>query len=87
MSQSSARQVTLRGIPDPLYHELRSEAKRRGTSVNKILLHRLHPGLQEKTEGACAELLPLAGTWSKKKAQDFKGAAKGHRRIDKGLWS
>lgn len=87
MSHKSARQLTLRGIPDHLFREMQAEARRQRTSVNGLLLKRLLPEAEKRSEGACASLLSLAGTWDAKRAGDFDKNAGEHRGIDQELWS
>lgn len=86
MSHKSARQLTLRGIPDHLFREMQAEARRQRTSINGLLLKRLLPET-EKSEGACASLLSLAGTWDAKRAEDFDKNMGEHRGIDREIWS
>ena len=87
MSHRVAKQITVRGIPEVLYQSIQSEAKLQGTSINRVLLHRLDPVRRKESGGACAGLLNLAGTWDEKRVKDFERSFPGHRRIDSELWS
>lgn len=87
MSHTARKQITLRGFPDKIYQELQTEARRTRKSMNELLLKRLLGEPPKKTEGACAELLSLAGTWDSSQAKDFETQMRRHRKIDKELWS
>ena len=87
MSHKSAGQLTLRGIPADLYRELKAEARRLRTSINRVILDRILPRKEKKREGAASDLLSLAGTWDRARVEDFEKQIKGHRRIDPELWS
>lgn len=84
MSHPADTQITLRGIPKEVFKELLNEARKKGQSLNKILLQKLLP--HEKKEGRAASLLKLAGTWSKAQSTDFDEQIKEHRKIDSELW-
>lgn len=80
-------QFTLRGLPSSVLKELKKEARQKRVSLNQVFVERLSPPPDKKREGDCAELLDLAGTWDKKRAEDFEQALKEIRKIDLALWS
>lgn len=86
MSRHSAKQLTLRGIPHNLYRDLVREARRRRTSVNKLLLERLLPPQRERAHGHAYDLLALSGTWDADRAADFETSLHALRQIDPELW-
>ena len=87
MSHKVAGQLTLRGIPADLFRELKEEARRLKTSINRVILARILPRGSGKRDGAAAGLLSMGRTWDKLRADDFEKQIEGHRRIDPELWS
>ena len=87
VSHKVAGQLTLRGIPADLYRELKSEARRLKTSINRVILARILPKKSVKRDGAASVLLSLAGTWDRSRVDDFEKQIEGERRIDPELWS
>lgn len=87
MSQKMAGQLTLRGIPENLYRELKEEASRLGKSINRVILDRILPERKKKGLGACAELRSMSGTWNQSRFDDFNRQIRDHRKIDPELWS
>ena len=79
-------QITLRGLPPAILVEFKKEARQKKVSLNQILLNRILPPREKPKEGACSELLNLAGTWNKKRARDFDRALGELRKIDSSLW-
>jgi hypothetical protein len=77
--------VLLRGIDASTLSRLRSDARRRGISVNRLIietLQRAHrPG--EKFH----DLDALAGRWSKSEAETFAAAVAPFSEIDSALWA
>lgn len=86
MSRNSAKQLTLRGIPENVYRNLVKEARRERTSVNKVLLARLFPTNTRNTQGLAHDLVSLSGTWSDEQARDFETHLQSLRQIDAELW-
>lgn len=79
-------QITLRGLPANLLKDLKKEAKRKKRSLNQILLERILPSQEKPSEGSCAELLDLAGTWDKERGVEFDRTLKEIRKVDSDLW-
>jgi hypothetical protein len=73
------KRITLRGIDPVLAHRLREEARRRGVSLNRTILHFLRQatGLampsypHTSRPDRFADLDHLAGTWSEQEAEEF----------------
>ncbi len=78
--------VLLRGLDDATLARLRSEARRRGVSVNRLIvetLERRHAGVKETFD----DLDALAGAWSKAEADAFAAATAPFSEIDAALWA
>jgi hypothetical protein len=84
------KQLTLRGIDPILDSELKSEAEKRGQSVNRtaISLLKVSLGLAEGQAKPLRfnDLDHLAGTWSAEEAAEFEESLKCQRQIDEDLW-
>src|SRR5688572_27428345 len=86
------KQLTVRGIDSPLERQLRSEARRRGLSMNRTVLELLRQALgldmsrAEPRTAQFADLDHLAGRWTDDEADEFDRALEGTRRIDPELW-
>ena len=77
--------VLLRGLDAATLSRLRAEARRRGVSVNRLIidtLRREHVGAQ-----SFHDLDALAGRWSKPEADAFARAVAPFSEIDAALWS
>lgn len=84
-------QVTIRGVDAAMGRVLKSEARRRRTSVNRTVLALIREavGQAERPEGeqrAFDDLDHLAGTWKEKDAAEFLRALADQRAIDGGMW-
>ena len=67
-------QITLRGIDNETEKKIRREAKKKGKSLNKVILEMIgQRGGQkkEKEELPANSLRKLAGGWSRKEADEF----------------
>lgn len=77
--------VLVRGLDAATLARLRADARRRGVSVNRLIvetLQREHAGGQTTDD-----LDALAGSWSKAEAEDFAAAVAPFSEIDRGLWA
>ena len=80
-------QITLRDLPEPVEKEIRKEAKRRKSSLNKVIISLLekglgmHPGMEKKRD-----LAGLAGTWNQEEAAAFREATSPFETIDAENW-
>jgi hypothetical protein len=85
----SITNFNLRGVPSSVMMALKRQAEKQDISVNLLILQ-----LIEKSVGYAAkskkttyhDLDKLAGTWSKKDANEFTASTKDFEKIDKDLW-
>ena len=79
--------LTVRGVDDELGALLRSEAKKRGISMNSLVLELLRKGLGiAPGRAAHHDLDALAGAWTADQHAAFTAAVSDFARIDEGLW-
>lgn len=77
--------VLLRGIDASTLARLRANARRRGVSVNSLIvetLRRAHAGKE-----TFDDLDALAGQWSRDEAEAFADAVAPFSEVDAGLWA
>jgi hypothetical protein len=82
-------QITLRGIDNETEKKIRREAKKKGKSLNKIILEMIgQRGDQkkEKEELPANSLRRLAGGWNRKEADKFLESIKSCEQIDEVMW-
>ena len=82
-------QITLRGIDNETEKKIRREAKKKGKSLNKIILEMIgQRGGQkkEREELPANSLRRLAGGWSRKEADKFLESIKSCEQIDEVMW-
>ncbi len=80
------KQYTVRQVPAPLDAALRRKAKRKGQSLNQVLLDTLAESVGVGEEAArYHDLDALAGTWKKDKA--FDDAVKAFDQVDPKDWA
>ncbi|MGE5839748.1 MAG: hypothetical protein ACM34H_07415 [Deltaproteobacteria bacterium] len=82
-------QITLRGIDKETEKKIRREAKKKGKSLNKIILEMIgqHGGQEKKKHDLPANSLrKLAGGWSQREADMFLESIKSCEQIDEGMW-
>ncbi len=85
----TANQLTIRNVDERLGQALRREAKRRGTSMNRLALQLLRDGLGQSSPEDTAlfdDLDHLAGTWSAEEEAEFRQNLSPQRVIDEELW-
>jgi len=81
--------VTLRNLPPNLDRTIRERAKKKGVSVNKVVIGLLQDHLGEsepKTVRRYHDLDELAGSWSEEEAKAFERALAKQRGIDLEMW-
>jgi len=82
-------QITLRGIDNETEKKIRREAKKKGKSLNKVILEMISQQGNQKKE---KQMLPanslreLAGGWSRKEADKFLEPIKSCEQIDEVMW-
>ena len=83
-------QITLRGIDPEIEREIRLMAKKRGISLNRVVLDILyeHSGLNKRNKKPPAHSLrKLAGGWSENDASAFLESIKSCEQIDEEMWT
>ena len=78
--------LSLRGLDRSTLLRLKSNARRRGISVNRLIVETLrqqHAGADQKFD----DLDRLAGTWSKTEGAAFAAAVAPFAEIDPGMWA
>lgn len=81
--------VTLRNLPPTLDRTIRQRAKKRGVSVNKVVIGLLleHLGESEKQPvKRYHDLDDLAGSWSEQEAEVFDSSLAKQRATDQEMW-
>ena len=83
-------QITLRGMDPDIEREIRRMAKKRGKSLNRVILDMIceHTGVTKKDKKPLADSLKkLAGGWSEKDAAQFLESIKSCEQIDEEMWT
>jgi len=86
---NNLKQITIRGIPDGIAKIIKTEAKEKHLSLNKVLISLLEKatGIKSKSRKIIYhDLDHLFGVWSKKDAEMFEKNVKTQRKIDQDLW-
>ena len=81
--------VTLRNLPPQLDRAIRERAKKKGVSVNKVVIGLLQDRLGEserKTVRRYHVLDDLGGSWTRQEAEAFDRALEKQRGIDLEMW-
>ena len=78
--------ISLRGLDSPTLARIKSNARRRGVSVNRLIVETLQ---QQYAAGATAfdDLDALAGAWTKAESDAFAAAIAPFAEIDTTLWA
>ena len=82
-------QITLRGMDDEVEKAIRSIARRKGKSLNRVILEMIyeHTGRKKRSEEPQGRSLrKLAGGWSRKQADEFLESIKSCEQIDEAMW-
>lgn len=80
-------QITIRDLPEVLEREIRREAHRRGTSLNKTIIRILMKSLElDSPVDKKRDLSPLAGTWDEAAATEFEQTMSVFKTIDEENW-
>ena len=78
--------LSLRGLDRSTFSQLKSNARRRGISVNRLIVETLQQQYSVGTK-TFDDLDALAGTWTKAEANAFSAAVAPFGEIDPGLWA
>ena len=78
--------LSLRGLDRPTLSQIKSNARRRGVSVNRLIVETLR---QQYSTGTTSfdDLDALAGAWTKAEADAFATAIAPFAEIDATLWA
>jgi len=84
-------QITIRGIPSDIEKAIRNESKRKGLSLNKVIISLLEKtvSIQKKRVAkkvSYHDLDHLSGVWSKAEAEEFEKNLRDQRQIDEDVW-
>jgi hypothetical protein len=83
-------QITIRDLPPEVEKTIRKESKRKGVSLNKVVVSLLERTIGVQKKGAerkiYRDLDRLSGTWSKKEAEKFENNLRSQRQIDEEIW-
>ncbi|RPJ87112.1 MAG: hypothetical protein EHM18_02760 [Acidobacteria bacterium] len=79
--------LTVRNVPPDLAQALREEKRRRGVSLNRVVIELLRQALglawgEPRQNG----LEKLAGDWSQKDLEDFETATAVFEKVDEDQW-
>jgi hypothetical protein len=78
--------LSLRGLDRSTLSRLKSNARRRGVSVNRLIVETLQQQYSVGTK-TFDDLDALAGTWTKAEADAFAAAVAPFAEIDASLWA
>lgn len=82
--------LSLRGIDEKTAARLKGEARRRGLSVNALVIQLIRQGvglkLPEAQRTTHHDLDSLAGTWEEKETTQFLESVSNFGQIDRALW-
>ncbi len=82
-------QITLRGIDPKVETIIRSMAKEKGKSLNRVIIDMIYQHTEfhkRKKNPATKSLKKMAGGWSKKDASTFLNSIKSCEQIDEDMW-
>jgi len=81
------KQLTIRGVPQDLARALDRERRRRGVSLNRLVLELIRQSLGLVPESRYDNgLRDHAGTWSDRQLEEFDGNTALFGQIDEELW-
>lgn len=78
--------ISLRGLDSPTLSRIKSNAQRRGVSVNRLIVETLQQQYSAGTK-AFDDLDALAGAWTKAEADAFAVAVAPFAEVDAALWA
>jgi len=82
--------ISLRGIDQKIHNQLKKEARKRGISLNALLLEYIYQGAgytdKKHKINVYHDLDHLAGTWSEEEVREFQSTSKDFEQIDQELW-
>jgi len=78
--------ISLRGLDSPTLSRIKTNARRRGVSVNRLIVETLQQQYSVGTK-TFDDLDALAGTWTKAEADAFAASVAPFAEIDASLWA
>lgn len=81
------RTLTIRNVPPELDEALKREKRRRGQSVNQIVLDLLAEDLGVGGKARSNGLARLGGVWSADELSEFEAATAAFEEVDEDLWA
>ena len=78
--------INVRNIEDLTYRKIKDESKKKGVSINKLLLNILNKYFKKDKVIEFHDLDEFFGSWSDKEYKEISDALKETRRIDRELW-
>ncbi len=82
--------LSVRGIDEQTTQLIKQEAKRRGISMNTLILELIRDGISSRFEvihlPTFSDLDHLAGTWTPEEAAEFIKTQQDFEKIDEELW-
>lgn len=82
----SMKQLTIRGVTKDLEQALQEEKRRRGKSLNQVILDLLRQSLGCESTGYDNGLGQYAGTWRAEELKSFEELTDAFEQIDEELW-
>ncbi|MBI2899628.1 MAG: hypothetical protein HYY17_05545 [Planctomycetes bacterium] len=92
MNEADVKPITLRNLPPEIARIVRRRADEKGISLNRAVIELLDEAFgagkrSRRPPRRYADLDHLAGTWPKRRADEFDRALADQRKIDAELWS
>ena len=78
--------INVRNIEDLTYRKIKDESKKKGLSINKLLLNILNKYFKKNKIIEYHDLDEFFGTWSEKEYKDMLENLEETRKIDQELW-
>ena len=83
---NTTKTLTIRNVSPELATALDREKRRRGKSVNRVVLELLSEDLGVGDSGRSNGLAQLAGRWSQEELDEFEDAVAIFEQVDEELW-
>jgi hypothetical protein len=84
------KQITLRGLSEPLAGLIRKKSEREGLSLNRSIVLMLEEaaglGVARHGRKRHHDLDHLAGAWKREEAEEFDADLAAQRRVEEDLW-
>ena len=80
------RSYSIRNISDETYERIRTAARERGTSINRVIVRLLENTFRPEKSTEHHDLDDLFGTWTHEEFEEFSNALSEQRKLDPELW-